>query len=175
MKKSTVAGTGILLVILLALVTIAYNLEPSQEVKRVGWVLNFQWNRVVATTGNAEAQRKLGYAYATGEGVNKDYAKAVKWFRRGAEKGDARSQFDIGLSYYYGYGVKQSYSESFMWYKLAATKGYARAYYAIGELYANGEGVKQDKVKAKEYYGKACDNGFQDGCDEYRKLNDAGY
>jgi len=54
MKKSTVAGTGILLVILLALVTIAYNLEPSQEVKRVGWVLNFQWNRVVATTGNVQ-------------------------------------------------------------------------------------------------------------------------
>ena len=34
---------------------------------------------------------------------------------------------------------------------------------------------EQNKKTAKEYYGKACDFGCQEGCDEYRKLNERGY
>lgn len=45
----------------------------------------------------------------------------------------------------------------------------------IGSIYENGNGVKQNKTTAKEWYGKACDNGYQDGCDSYRKLNEQGY
>jgi hypothetical protein len=30
-------------------------------------------------------------------------------------------------------------------------------------------------VIAKEWYGQACDNGSQQGCDNYRELNQAGY
>lgn len=35
--------------------------------------------------------------------------------------------------------------------------------------------VRQDKRQAKEWFGKACDNGHQAGCEEYRKLNEEGY
>jgi len=42
-------------------------------------------------------------------------------------------------------------------------------------IYKNGLGVRQDLGIAKEWYGKACDNGEQEGCDEYRKLNERGY
>ena len=41
-------------------------------------------------------------------------------------------------------------------------------------MYIKGEGVRQDIRMAKEYFGKACDNGFQEGCDLYRKLNEIG-
>lgn len=45
----------------------------------------------------------------------------------------------------------------------------------VGLLYEKGEGVSQSLVKAKEWFGKACDNGYQKGCDSYRKLNETGY
>lgn len=41
-------------------------------------------------------------------------------------------------------------------------------------MYAKGEGVRQNLSKAKEYFGQACDNGAQQGCDVYRRLNEKG-
>lgn len=41
----------------------------------------------------------------------------------------------------------------------------------MGVQYEEGVGLRQDARKAKEYYGKACDLGYQDGCDEYKRLN----
>lgn len=56
-----------------------------------------------------------------------------------------------------------------------AEQGNAEAQFNLGVMYANGEGVRQNKTTAKEWFGKACDNGTQQGCDEYRKLNETGY
>ena len=47
--------------------------------------------------------------------------------------------------------------------------------YNVGALYGNGHGVQQNKTTAKWYFGKACDFGDQEGCDNYRKLNEQGY
>ena len=56
-----------------------------------------------------------------------------------------------------------------------ASKNNDKAQFNLGVMYGNGEGVRQDYKKAKEWFGKACDNGFQIGCDEYKKLNQQGY
>ena len=45
----------------------------------------------------------------------------------------------------------------------------------LGFLYDEGQGVKRNYQQAKTYFGKACDLGFQLGCDYYRKLNEQGY
>ena len=45
----------------------------------------------------------------------------------------------------------------------------------LGFLYDYELGVKQNKKASKEYYGKACDLGDQNGCYNYRKLNEQGY
>lgn len=42
-------------------------------------------------------------------------------------------------------------------------------------MYEVGEGVRQNKATAKELYGKSCDNGYQGGCDDYKRLNEQGY
>ena len=52
--------------------------------------------RLAAEQGYARAQFNLGVMYATGEGVPKDDAKAVKWYRLVAEQGYARAQFTSG-------------------------------------------------------------------------------
>ena len=74
-----------------------------------------------------------------------------------------------------GKGVRQNYTQAEQWYRKAAEQGYANAQYNLGVMYAKGEGVRQNYKIAKEWFGKACDNGLQQGCDAYRKFNQAGY
>ena len=56
----------------------------------------------------------------------------------------------------------------------AAEQGVAQAQYNLGVEYETGRGVHQDLALAQEWYGKACQNGDQDGCDNYQRLK-AGY
>jgi len=95
--------------------------------------------------------------------------------RRAAAQGHAKSQYNLGVMYDNGKGVRQDYTEAMKWYKLAAAQGDALAQYNLGGMYDRGIGVKQDKRQAKEWFGKACDNGYQEGCDEYRNLNEEEY
>ncbi|MFC2715418.1 MAG: tetratricopeptide repeat protein [Kingella denitrificans] len=71
--------------------------------------------------------------------------------------------------------MRQDYAEAFKWFRQAAEQGVASAQYNLGVMYANGRGVRQDLHLSKEWFGKACDGGFQEGCDPYRHLNQAGY
>ena len=81
---------------------------------------------------------------------------------------------DLARGYMYenGQGVRQDHKQAISWYTKAAEQKNSNAQIALGNLYRSGEGVKQNNATAKELYGKACDNGSQDGCDEYRKLNE---
>ena len=67
-----------------------------------------------------------------------------------------------------------NYKEAAKLFRKAANHGYALAQYDLGYMYAKGQGVRQDLHTAKELFGKACDNGYQDGCDSYRILNEQG-
>ena len=74
-----------------------------------------------AEAGNLAAQYNLGVMYATGNGVPKDDAEAVKWFRKAADQGHAHAQFNLGVRYQYGFGVPTDDAEAYAWYNLAAT------------------------------------------------------
>ena len=43
---------------------------------------------VAAERGEVEAQSSLGAKYMRGDGVERDYAKAMKWLSKAAEQGD---------------------------------------------------------------------------------------
>lgn len=58
-----------------------------------------QWLSLIqhhAEMGNSKAQIALGYCYEDGQGVEEDYAEAVRWYRKAAEQGheDAESALD---------------------------------------------------------------------------------
>ena len=101
----------------------------------------------------------MGNCYYNGNGVKKDYAKAVEWYRKAAEKGDAGGQYSLGYSYYSGEGVDQDYAKAMVWYQKSAAQGNAGAMCNIGWLYENGNGVTQSMTKAIEYYKKAANAG----------------
>lgn len=124
-----------------------------------------------AERGDAEAQCLLGILYEDGNGVRQDYRKAKEWYKKAAEQGHAKAQYFLGGLYYFARGVQQDYHKAKEWYEKAAEQENAGAQFALGVLYENGHGVRQEYATAKEWYGKACDNGDQDGCDAYKRLN----
>ena len=101
-----------------------------------------------------------------------NYQTAFKLWLPLAEQGDANVQFNLGVMYAEGQGVKQDDFEAVNWYRKAAEQGDADAQAILGFLYLLGErGVQVNKSLAKEWFGKACDNGNQNGCEYYGKLN----
>ena len=42
-----------------------------------------------AEAGDVDAQNNLGEMYETGDGVPRDFAKAIEWYRKSAEQGNA--------------------------------------------------------------------------------------
>ena len=113
----------------------------------------------------------LGLAQAVWADDVSDFQETLQ----AAEQGNAQAQLDLGVMYYKGEGVRQDYAQAVQWFRKAAEQGDANAQYNLGVMYTQGQGVRQNLVIAKEWYGKACDNGLQQGCDTYRKFNQAGY
>ena len=105
-----------------------------------------KWYRKAAEQGLANAQYKLGVAYVTGNGVEKDAAEAVKWYRKAAEQGYAKAQCFLGLCYAEGYGVTKDEAEAAKWYHKAAEQGHALAQKRL---------LNQDRMTAGErfFYG----------------------
>ena len=101
-----------------------------------------------------------------------DYQTTFKFLLPLAEQGNAEAQLMLGVMYARGIGVKQDDFEAVKLYRQAAEQGYANAQAILGFSYLLGQsGVQVNKSLAKEWFGKACDNGDQNGCEYYGKLN----
>ena len=99
-------------------------------------------------------------------------ADMKKW----AAQGHVEYQIKVGAIYYDGQGVRQDLVLSRKMFQKAANQGDARGQAALAMFYEAGlGGLKRNRSTAKEWYGKTCDQGFQAGCDEYRRLNERGY
>ena len=61
--------------------------------------------RAKANQGEAKAQFQLGTRYATGDGVQQDFAEALKWIRKAAEQDFADAQSNLGVMYLNGQGT----------------------------------------------------------------------
>ncbi len=86
-----------------------------------------RWWRMSASAGDPVAQTNLGVAYASGRGVEQDFALALDWYRKAATQGHAPAQFGLGLMYERGEGVPVDMMEARRWYELAAASGEERA------------------------------------------------
>ncbi|SPE63289.1 hypothetical protein SBV1_960014 [Verrucomicrobia bacterium] len=63
---------------------------------------SFEEMRQAAEQGDPAAQCYFGICYQNGQGVQQDYAEAVKWFRRAAEADDPAAQCYLGFCYQNG-------------------------------------------------------------------------
>ena len=128
--------------------------------------------KALAEQGDVIAQINMGWIYQNGSGVPKDNHEAFTWFKRAADQGNALAQASLGMMYYEGFGVRQDYILARKLFQKSANQGDSDAQGILGTFYEKGiGGVRQNKAIAKEWYGKSCDNGNQNGCNDYRRLN----
>lgn len=114
----------------------------------------------LARQGDSDQQKSRGLMYEEGQGVKKDYKKAVKWYQLSADKGNAHAQYLLGLMYAKGRGVnKKDYKKAVKWYRLSAEKGNAKAQYNLGLMYEKGIVVSQNSKKAERFYNLAAEQG----------------
>ena len=62
------------------------------------------------------------WKYLQGEGVEQDFAEAMRLYRKAAEKGYAKAQYNLGVMYENGRGVEPDYEEAMQWYIMAAAQ-----------------------------------------------------
>jgi TPR repeat protein len=62
----------------------------------------------------------LADSYRSGEGVEKDLAKAFQLYRMAAETGHAEAQTRLADSYRNGEGVEKDLAKADQWYRIAA-------------------------------------------------------
>ena len=112
---------------------------------------------------DVHAMNLLGSRYKNGEGVEKDYAKAVECYSKAAEAGSAEGMCNLGVCYEYGTGVRKNKSKAAELYKKAAEAGSVEGICNLGVCYEYGTGVRKNKSKAVELYKKAAEAGSAEG------------
>jgi hypothetical protein len=85
-----------------------------------------------STTKSPAAQEtreivELAARYENGEGVGRDYSRALELYCRAADQGDAHAFLSIGWMYFNGRGVAIDDGIAVRWFKLAADRGVAQA------------------------------------------------
>jgi TPR repeat protein len=125
--------------------------------------------RALAIQGNPAAQSQYGLQLASGNGIPKDLAGAVKWCRLAAEQGDATGQFFLGLSHLSGEGLAQDNSAAAHWFRRAAEQGLGMAQLDLAMLLLRGEGIPRDEQEALVWFGVAARSGDEDAA-RYRSL-----
>lgn len=82
--------------------------------------LSVFWLSQAAELGNRNAQNELGRIYATGDGVNQDFAIAVVWYRRAADQDLPQAQYALAQMYLEGQGVPKDVDAAYFWWALSA-------------------------------------------------------
>ena len=132
------------------------------------------------------AMINIGYMYAEGLGVYKDYQKALEWYEEAADRGSILAMNIIGKMYWNGVGVRQDFEQAMGWFKEAAARGNALAMARIGSMYLEGMGVNEDYQQAMDWLERAADAGnanamfcigamFEEGQGTARNIRDAKY
>ena len=112
--------------------------------------------RRAARAGSAEAARRIGTMYETGEGVVLDYLRAADWYRVSVNLGGTpEAFFKLGWLSLYGRGVAYDLRAAVDWFERAAKDGHGVAQYLLGAIHDEGWGIQPDVVKAYAWYTKA--------------------
>ena len=87
-----------------------------------------------AESGDQFSQFDLGEAYAEGNQVIQDLAKALEWYTKAAEQGHVQAQNRLGAMYSNGDGVSKDLATAKHWWRLAAATGNREARESLARL-----------------------------------------
>lgn len=108
--------------------------------------------KTASELGNARAIYELGWMYESGNGVEKDPARARFYYEMAAEKKIAPAIVSLGVQQERGIGAASDPAKAYALYQRAADLGDATAVNKMGELAEKGLGVKQNLKQARVFY-----------------------
>jgi FkbH-like protein len=120
------------------------------------WVA-FRHFAAAAGAGNAEAQYRVGLAYASGKGVIRHPPDAVRWYRRAAQQGHLEAQFQLSLIYLHG--QSEACAD---WYRAAVERDPRTAEWTRDLWFSAGLSVPCDYVEALRWSRLAAEQGQPD-------------
>jgi uncharacterized protein len=125
--------------------------------------------------GHSKACHKLGSFYKSGKKVPHNNKQAIKFYKKACDNGFASGCISEAIVYQEGgYGVKRDIKRAFRLLDKECNKGNMFVCQYTGLIYFEGKEVRQNLKVAKEFFGKACDTGWDEGCEYYRLLNEQG-
>lgn len=101
----------------------------------------------LAELGGVDAQKKLGDLYSTGQGVPKNYRKAISWYTLSGKQGNVDAQYRLGFLYSHGHGIPVDYIRAVKWYRRAAEQGHVLAQKDLGYLYYHHRGYPKRVIE----------------------------
>ena len=118
----------------------------------------FDYIRVLAEEGDAEAQYSFGIHCIYGEDMPANYKEAEKWFRLAADQGHCAAQYNLGCLYLFGKGVQVDYEEAIVWLKKSVINGDSTyqfrlgyAYYCLGDFCEAAKWIRLSAEQGESY------------------------
>jgi TPR repeat protein len=74
--------------------------------------------------GNAEDQFNYAQMFEEGNGVDRDYTKALNWYHRAADQNHPEAQFKLGVIYANGLGTEQNVDRALSWLRSVLFRRY---------------------------------------------------
>ncbi|MBR0278623.1 MAG: sel1 repeat family protein [Synergistaceae bacterium] len=95
-----------------------YGLSPSERRKLAATQLK---NAAKAENGDPKAQNVMGTYYESGNGVEKDYWKAIYWYTKSADQGNPNAQYHLAILYN---KAEENPLKSYYWFEVARLCGF---------------------------------------------------
>ena len=97
----------------------------------------------------------LAVKYQEGDGVDKDFGKAVELYREAADAGHAGAQWALGDILFHGRnGTPEDIQEAIIWFEKAAAQDQMDATLLLGLLMRKGRGLPKNLPRAAEFLKK---------------------
>lgn len=102
----------------------------------------------LAAKGDAIGLNNMGSRYQFGDGVPKDYGKAVMYYQKAVDKSLPLAKANLGYMYDLGLGVEEDNDKAISLYKEAANAGNPNGMVNLAIMYADGDNIEQSFEKA---------------------------
>jgi len=90
-----------------------------QAVEKQQFQQAFGYWEPLAADGHVDSQYQVGRLFETGQGVSRDFSRALDWYQRAAQKGQGDAQFRLG-QYYMNEAPEKNEALGFYWIQSAA-------------------------------------------------------
>lgn len=136
--------------------------QGNEEYEKGNYQAAFQIFMTLAEAGKVKAQISIACMYESGEGVQKDLAKAVKWYRLAAEQGHPVAQNNLAVAL-----LDTDPKEAIQWLFAAAENNFPFAQSMLGDIYCGFYNLPLNILdsmnnisEAVKWYQKAGKGGF---------------